>query len=60
MTSLAEMIAEVHREIGIRKHVYSGLVAKGRLKQDEADRRIVVMQAVLDTLSQLRLKESGK
>lgn len=57
--TLAEMIAEVHREISVRRHVYINLVNKGRLKQDEADRRIRVMEAVLATLSQLRLKEGS-
>lgn len=40
----------VEREIAMRKTIYPKLVASGRMKQDEADREIAVMEAVADDI----------
>jgi uncharacterized protein YcbX len=48
--SLADQIAEVKREIDMRRRVYSNLVAKGKMTVIEAEKRTVTMAAVLQTL----------
>ncbi len=53
--TLEEMIACIKREIGFRKTVYEKRVRHGYMTQEEADREIVIMQAVLE---QLKAKEN--
>jgi hypothetical protein len=53
-TTLAEQIAEVKREIGFRERVYAHSVQNRRISQYEADRRIEIMKAVLDTLQSIK------
>lgn len=48
--TLADQRACVVREIGLRKSAYPKWVASGRLKQEEADRQLACMEAVLVTL----------
>lgn len=48
--SIDDQIAEVGREIGLRKHVYPGFVARGKLTQEEADDHIARMEAAYKTL----------
>ena len=43
-----EKLAEVKREIALRKNVYPKFVESGRLSQEEADRHISVMSAIAD------------
>lgn len=50
----AEMIAELEREIALRRSVYPRFVAKKRLRQDVADRRIKILEAIIS-----RLREDG-
>ena len=57
MVPLAEQIACVTREIGMRRRVYPRWIQAGRMKQDEADREIARMEAVLATLQGLAEKE---
>lgn len=49
-TSIREQLREVTREIGLRQGVYKGMVASGRMKQEEADYKIAVMNDVAETL----------
>lgn len=51
--SLGAQIAEVERELAMRKAVYPRWVAAGRIKQDAADSRTITMEAVLATLKKL-------
>lgn len=44
--SREEMVAEIEREIRKRQYVYPRQVAIRKLKQQEADRRIEIMQAI--------------
>lgn len=44
---IEEKIAHLNREIAMRRSVYPRWVAKGKMKQDQADRGIAVMQAIL-------------
>ena len=52
--SLADQIAEVHREIEMRKRVYIRLVDQGKMTASEAARKTTVMVAVLETLEEVR------
>lgn len=56
--TLAVMISEVEREIKLRGEVYPGRIARGNLRKDIADRQIRIMQAVRDTLMELRAKQN--
>ena len=47
---ISDQVAEVEREIALRRRVYPRWVSNGQLKQDRADRQIAVMEAVLKTL----------
>ena len=42
-----EKIAVIKREVAMRRRVYGNLVAQNRMKQDDADRGIEVMEAIL-------------
>ena len=48
--TLTEQIAEVEREIKMRRVVYPRHVAAKSVSQQRADRQIAVMEAVLETL----------
>lgn len=37
---------ECKREVGYRRRVYARLVAEGKMKRDDADRRIAIMEAM--------------
>jgi hypothetical protein len=41
-----EKLAEIEREIAMRKRVYPGLIAKGALTLVKANRQIEVMRAI--------------
>ena len=47
---LSEQIAEVGREIGLRRKVYPRLVGKGQLAPADADRQLARMSAALASL----------
>ena len=55
--SLKEQIQEVKRELWLRKQVYPGLIAKGKLTRDQANRQYGRLYAVLQTLYKLQSKE---
>lgn len=48
--TLAQQVAAVAREIALRRNVYPGWVARGKMKQEEAEHQIAAMNAVIDTL----------
>jgi hypothetical protein len=48
MMTAQEKLDEVLREIGYRQYVYPRQIAAGKMNQHTADRRIAVMQAVVD------------
>lgn len=56
-SSLVAQIAEVQREIDMRRSVYPGLVARGRMRESEADLCISRMRDVLATLQWLARTE---
>jgi hypothetical protein len=57
MFTLEEQIAEVQREIVLRKSVYPKLVARGKLTQAEASRQLQLMVEVLKTLRRLDVEQ---
>jgi hypothetical protein len=52
--AIEEQIAEVGREIGLRKNVYANFVARHKLTQAEADEHIARMEAAYETLKWVR------
>lgn len=52
--TIEEQIAEVGREIGLRKNVYKNFVARGKFTQEEADLHIAKMEAAYATLKWVR------
>lgn len=48
---LADQMMEVEREIATRKRVFPNWVANGKIKQEDADKRIKALEAVLETLT---------
>jgi hypothetical protein len=50
MIPIKEQIAEVARELAIRRAVYPKWVASGKLKQAACDQQITRMEAALETL----------
>lgn len=49
--TIEEQIAEVKRELAHRRNVYPEFVASKRITQEAADRRIAVMEGMLQTLT---------
>jgi hypothetical protein len=49
--SVHDLVAEATRELALRRAVYPGLVARGKLKQAEAQRRIDLMDAIVRRLT---------
>jgi hypothetical protein len=54
---LRSQIAEVRRELQMRRVVYPKLIGRGQITQDDANRRTAAMEAVLQTLTQLAALE---
>jgi hypothetical protein len=43
----AEKLSCLKRELGLRRSVYPSLVAKGRMKQESADREVFCLRAII-------------
>lgn len=56
--NLNQQIASVDREIAMRQRVYPSFVARGKMRQGEADYEIATMQAVKATLLWLNENET--
>lgn len=50
--TIDEQIAEIKREISLRKRVYPRWTAEGRIPKEQADLQILCMEAVLWTLNE--------
>jgi len=48
------MIVDAEREVRMRINVYPKLVINGRMKQDDADRKIAIMRAIVERLRGLK------
>jgi hypothetical protein len=55
-----QQIAEVRRELGMRRHVYDRFVRIEKLTQQQADERITRLEAVLATLERVRDEQAAK
>ena len=53
MLTLTEQIAEIQRELALRKQCYPGWVKRGSLDAGEAKRQLLVMEEVFRTLMRL-------
>lgn len=51
--SLADQVAAVNREIGMRERVYPTWVEKGRMTERKAAQEIAAMKAVAATLAKI-------
>lgn len=49
-----QQLAEVDRELAMRRRLYPQWVAKGTLRAETADRQIAIMEAVRETVRQRR------
>jgi hypothetical protein len=52
--SIHHQIAEVRRELAMRANVYPNMIARGKMKQAEAQLCTVRMESVLSTLEFMR------
>tara|TARA_R110002049_G_scaffold129957_1_gene288042 strand:+ start:285 stop:509 length:225 start_codon:yes stop_codon:yes gene_type:complete len=57
MTTLDDQIAELRRELGMRKKLYPGWIASGKLFRNQANKQYCAMEAALKTLERLQVKE---
>lgn len=53
--SLDEQIAEIKREIALRKSVYPRWIKQGKMTQAQADGRLACLEATLDLLRDQRV-----
>jgi hypothetical protein len=58
MIDIDKQIAEVRREVQMRRKVYRKFVEQDRMSQATADDRIATMQAVVDTLELVRAHDA--
>jgi hypothetical protein len=56
--SLSQQLEEVERELALRAKVYPRMVAKGQIRQSEADYHTQRMESVAETLRTL-VQEGG-
>jgi len=54
MFTLDQQIAELDRELGMRRNLYPRWVREGKLKQQQADHRINIIEEIKETLRQCR------
>lgn len=52
-----QMLAEVRRELGMRRHVYPRFVQQQKLTQEQADERIARLDAVRELIEAIREQE---
>jgi hypothetical protein len=57
--SLQMQIAEIEREITMRRKVYPTLIGKRAMRQAEADMRIGILESVLATLLEIKRREAA-
>lgn len=56
--ALDDQVAEVGREVGLRRNVYQRLIAKGQMTQAAADLHLARMEAAYRTLKWLKKHEA--
>lgn len=50
MKTITEQIASAKRELALRKHVYPGMLATGKMTADQCRHEIECMEAIIKTL----------
>lgn len=55
--STGEKLKEVLRELNMRRHVYPQLVGRGKLRQEEANRRINILEEIAADLRKVEASE---
>lgn len=55
--SIDDQIACIKRELRMRQSVYPRWIGAGRMKQQDAERELRAMQAVLTTLERVRTEQ---
>lgn len=58
--TLDEILAELKDEIGMRRRVYGEKVAQGRMKKEDMERKISIMERVKYDYEQMKLRNEGK
>lgn len=56
--TVAEMIAELRRELAMRRSVFPRLVGAGKIAQSQADRRILIFEELLELLDESHDREA--
>ena len=51
MCAITALIAEAQRELDLRRQFYWSRVRAGKMRQDEADKRIALMAAIVKRLT---------
>lgn len=59
MVSLADQIAELRREVAMRRNVYPKRIGGGAMTQDDADRKIGAIEAAIATLRFIEQHRDG-
>lgn len=59
MIPLADQVRAAKRELALRRNVYPRRLRFGRMTQEEADREIAAMEAIVATLEQLLHDSTG-
>ncbi len=54
--SIDDQIAEAQREVAMRRHVYARQVTVGRMNQQDADRKIALMEQIVQSLQKVKGK----
>ncbi len=54
-----QKVLELERELKMRRQVYPRLIAKHRISKDEADRRILIHESILEDYKRLMAREAA-
>ena len=49
-----DLIKEAKREAAVRRRVFPDWIRKGKIRKDEADRRIIAMEKIAQELTRLK------
>ena len=60
MFSIDEIIKELEREIKMRKEVFGRWVLQGRMSENTKNKRIQIMEQILEDYKQKQIHESGQ
>jgi hypothetical protein len=58
VVSLDEQLAELDRELGMRRKLYPRWIVAGTLKRDRADAQLAALEAARETVRQARQREA--